>query len=272
MLFSIFFMWADLHIHTFYSDGTFSPRAVVERAHKIGLDIIAITDHDSLRGSALAINIAAAHNVRVVAGAEFTGALNGEEIHILGYFPSLPEEPVTTHLRRMQEFRRQRAYTAVERLRGRGYDVSPHDLPTPESCDSLTTVHVAMLLARRGFAASIREAWVSLLNPKVGIVPQFETSCREVIDVIHAGRGLAVWAHPDVDGFEPHLEALCAAGLDGIEVANLRRDATPAAELVAYAQKRGLVMTGGSDWHGLTPLGPGVSDSLCSGLLERLAG
>lgn len=263
-------MAADLHIHTFYSDGTFSPRAVVERAQKIGLGTIAITDHDSLRGSAKAANIAAAHNVRLIIGAEFTAALDGEEIHLLGYFARQPGEPVSSHLRRMQDFRRSRAYTAIERLRGKGHAIASGDLPTRESCDSLTTVHVAMLLARAGYASSIREAWANFLRPGTGIVPLFEVSVKEVIEVIHAGGGLAVWAHPDVDDFETRLEALCASGLDGIEAANLRRDVTPVSELMAAARKHGLVTTGGSDWHGLSPLGPGVDDWLCAELLKRL--
>lgn len=263
-------MWADLHIHTFYSDGMFSPRAVVERAQRIGLAIIAIADHDSLRGSAMAVSISSAHNVRVIPGAEFTGSLDGEETHILGYFAEMPGEPVPSHLRRIQEFRRERAYAAIERLREKGYDLSAYDLPAREHCDSLTTVHVAMLLARRGYASSIREAWKNFLSAETGFVPRFETTCKEVIDVIHAGQGLAVWAHPELEGFEKRLEALMAAGLDGIEVANFRRDFTPAPELVAAARERRLVMTGGSDWHGFTPLGEGLNGALLQDFLARL--
>lgn len=263
-------MWTDLHIHTFYSDGMFSPRAVVERAQQIGLEVIAIADHDSVRGSAMAVSISSAHNIRVIPAAEFTGSLDGEETHILGYFTELPDEPVPGHLRRMQEFRRSRAHSAIERLCQKGYELSAYDLPAREHCDSLTTVHVAMLLARRGFASSIREAWVNFLSPDKGFVPPFEMTCKEVIDVIHAGGGLAVWAHPEMENFEKRLEPLTRAGLDGIEVANLRRDFTPAPELIAVARERGLVMTGGSDWHGFTPLGQGLNHAFFEEFLARL--
>ena len=255
-------MRADLHLHTCYSDGTESPAAVVAAAQAARLNLIAIADHDSLGGVEEACAAARPVGLEVIPAAEFTASLHGREIHLLGYFASIPDEPLRRYLRRMQDFRRQRMETALARLRQRGVKVDSSDLPRAPCCESLTTTHLAVLLVARGYAASVRAAWRKYLASERGIVPLFEVTAEEVIAVIHRGGGLAVWAHPSRRHLPRELDELVAQGLDGVEVLNKRRRLEVAEGLRTLVQKYNLVATGGSDWHGEGPLGTHVADGV----------
>ncbi len=257
-------MKADLHLHTYYSDGVESPAFVVERAAAAGLNLIAITDHDTLGGWQKA-KVAAGHlNVTVVPAAEFTASLHGQEVHLLGYFPSFPGREVLDHLEQVQAFRRQRMETAVARLRERGVSISFDELPRHSSCQSLTGAHLARLLLEKGFARSLRGVWRRQAVRQS--LESFTVTAEEVIEVIHKGAGLAVWAHPPVRRFPRRLEELAALGLDGVEVSNFRRGLDSMRRMQAEAEKFGLVATGGSDWHE----GPGFGEEFVDeDLLEK---
>jgi iron-sulfur cluster assembly protein len=264
-------MRADLHLHSHYSDGADSPAAVVARAQAAGLDLIALTDHDSLGGWPEARAAAAKAGIELLPAAEFTATHRGREIHLQGYFPAPPGREVADHLKRMQAFRRRRIETALERLRQRGVPVSFDELPCAPQCESVTSAHLALLLAERGYARTTRTAWRGLLSRKRGLLPGFEITAEEVIRVIHAGGGLAVWAHPERQQVRRNLEELAALGLDGIEAANGRRGLQPARDWQALARTMGLVATGGSDWHGGNGLGDFAADEeLLADFLARL--
>ncbi|MBI2955906.1 MAG: PHP domain-containing protein [Acidobacteria bacterium] len=255
-------MRADLHLHSYYSDGADSPAGVIEQAREAGLDLVALADHDSLGGWPEAQAGAARAGLSLLCAAEFTAAFDAEEIHILGYFPRLPGREVAAHLGRMQAFRRERLRTAIERLQARGVPARFEDLPCAACCESVTTSHLAILLAQRGYARSARAAWRRYMESRRGLVPPFEEPVARVIETIHTGGGLAVWAHPGRRQFRRRLEELVALGLDGIEAANQRRGLEPAAQWQALARQYNLVTTGGSDWHGGAPLGEFAADEI----------
>ncbi|MGH9788558.1 MAG: PHP domain-containing protein [Candidatus Acidiferrales bacterium] len=264
-------MRADLHLHSHYSDGSESPATVVERAQAGGLDLIALTDHDSMGGWAQACAAAAKAGIDLLAAAEFTATHRGREVHLLGYFPSPPDREVGKHLEAMQVFRRRRIETAIERLQERGVPVKFEELLRAPQCESITSAHLAALLAERGYARSTRSAWRGLLSRKRGLLPGFEATAEGVIGVIHAGGGLAVWAHPERQQFRKRLEEFAALGLDGVEAANGRRGLQPARDWQALAKEMGLVATGGSDWHTGNGLGDFAADEdLLSDFLARL--
>ena len=250
---------ADLHLHTWYSDGVESPRRVVELAARAGMDLIAITDHDSMGALAEAEEAGIKRGVKVIPAAEFTAVLHGMEVHLLGYFPAEPGEPVRSHLGRMQEFRRQRIECAVVKLRERGYGITVEGLPAADCCESLTSAHLARMLLAEGFARSFRTVFRRrAVRDALG---GFETGAGEVIEVIHAGGGLAVWAHPPERRFNRRLRELAALGLDGVEAYNFRRDGANREGMRAAALELGLVATGGSDWHE----GPGLGEQCVEG-------
>ncbi len=264
-------MRADLHLHSYYSDGVESPAEVAKRARAAGLDLIALADHDSMGGCLEAQQAAAQAGLNIIPAAEFTATLDGREVHLLGYFPSLPGREVAAHLKSMQTFRRRRIETTIERLQQQGVPLKFEDLPRAPSCESITSAHLAALLAERGYARSTRGAWRGLLSRSRGLLPQFEATAEEVIHVIHAGGGLAVWAHPERGQFRDRLEKLAALGLDGLETANGRRGLQPARDWQAVAKKMGLVATGGSDWHGGDGLGEfAANEEVLGDFLARL--
>lgn len=248
-------MRADLHLHSHYSDGTEAPATVIEHARAGGLTLIALADHDAMGGWAEARPLAEQAGLRLLPAAEFTAQFRGREIHLLGYFPAPPGQGVLAHLEQMQRFRRRRLEKAMEGLRHLGLRVEFEQLPCAACCQSVTTAHLTRLLAERGYARSVQAARRRFLSRERGLVPAFEVSAGEVINVIHADRGLAVWAHPGRKEFRERLEELATLGLDGIEAANGRRGQAIAARELALARSMSLVTTGGSDWHGDGPLG-----------------
>jgi len=264
-------MRADLHLHSYYSDGIESPAEVVKRARAAGLDLIALADHDSMGGCEEAQHAAARDGLTLIPAAEFTATLDERDVHLLGYFPSPPGREVAAHLKDIQGFRRRRIQTTLERLQQRGVPVQFEHLPCASVCESVTSAHLAALLVERGYARSTRAAWRGLLNRKRGLLPPFEVMAEEVIRVIHAGGGLAVWAHPERGQFRARLEKLAVLGLDGLETANGRRGVQPARDWQTLAKKMGLVATGGSDWHGGDGLGEfAAGEELLADFLARL--
>lgn len=261
-------MRADLHVHSYYSDGSESPAGVVACAREAGLQLLALTDHDSMGGIEEARAAAEAAGIQLIHGAEFTATVGGAEIHILGYFPFEANEDVRAHLWGMQQFRRRRLETACERLRRSGIELDAHELPASPRCESLTTMHLARLLTLRGYASSPRAAWRRYMARERRIVPMFEITAEEVIRVIHVSGGLAVWAHPGPRRLERQLVELIALGLDGIEVYNGRRGDHQGARWLA--RKYDLVVTGGSDWHGEGPLGVEADDLPMEPFLRRM--
>ena len=254
-------MRADLHLHTWYSDGAESPARVVELASRSGLDVIAITDHDSIGGIAEAIAAGAGRGVRVIPAAELTTTLHGMDVHLLAYFSEGPGEPLQSHLRVMQTYRRQRIERAIVRLRARGYSVSLEELPAADCCESLTSAHLARMLLAGGFARSLRTVWRrKAVRDALG---GFEAKTEDVIGIIHDTGGLAVWAHPPKKRFTRRLAELAEHGLDGIEVQNLRRGDDRTESMLAEARDHEMFITSGSDWHE----GPGLSDGVFEGEL-----
>ena len=257
-------MKADLHLHTHYSDGVVSPAELVRLAAGHGLTLIALADHDSMGGWPEADATGQTLGVTVLPAAEFTATLHGQEIHLLGYFPAMPDAGVAEHLVRMQEFRRERIRTAVDRLRQRGWSLSFDEISFAPSCESLTGAHLARLLLEKGAARSMRGVWrrKAVRDALMG----FEVTAEEVIGIIHRGGGLAVWAHPAERRFRRRLQELAARGLDGVEVVNFRRAGRGLRKMQSEADELGLVSTGGSDWHE----GPGLGKTfLEEGFLAR---
>ncbi len=246
-------MRIDLHLHSNYSDGKATPEETVRRAYTAGVQLLALTDHDTVGGLPEAEATAHELGLSFIPGVEFTATLRGADLHILGYFPATPEFVVRQHLQRVQEFRRWRMDTALERLRRLGVPVERTDLPVLACCESVTTMHLAELLVQRRAASSVRAARRKYLATGQGIVEPFDLPAKEIIDVIHAGGGLAVWAHPSRHEVSEFFAHLLAEGLDGVEVRNRRRRSWFAHGWLR--ERKELLLTGGSDWHGEGQLG-----------------
>lgn len=243
----------DLHMHSRMSDGTLSPEAVVDAAADAHLDVISLTDHDTVAGVRRAQAHAQGRDLEVIPGIEVSASWDEGEIHILGYFID-PDHP------RMQEHgswaagrRRERMEAMVTGLQAQGVDVTMDDVLTQAGDDmgSLARPHLARALEANGVVTSASDAFVHWIgNEHEAFVPTRLLSPEDTIELIAEAGGVSVWAHPRESSIDDLLPGLVRAGLDGLEVyrPNHSRDRTR--RLEGRARSAGLLVTGGSDWHG----------------------
>jgi 3',5'-nucleoside bisphosphate phosphatase len=243
-------MRADLHIHTHYSDGSFPPERLIELAQERHLDYLAITDHDCFAAYEEARRASAERSLdlKLIPAAEFTGMLDGEEIHLLGYFKEFPSLRLQEYARKVQAERRDRIQRALETLTRVGVEASLDDIPAYPGCLSLTQLHLAFLLIEKKYAATVSEARRVYMTDRV--LPRFTMRAQDVIETITEEGGVAVWAHPEVENFDRNLKVFIESGLSGVEVLNLRRQNKASKQFLKAARKNNLVTTLGSDWHG----------------------
>ena len=271
---------ADFHIHTSRSDGKVCGAEVVALAGAAGLDTLAITDHDSVGALEEAAAEARRLGLRFVPGAELTAYQGTHEIHLLAYFPSLAAaraEAFTQTLARVQEARRTRLRKAVAALRLCGVLISESDV-FHGGAESYGRLHLARAIVHAGFARSENEAFSKYLDDRSGTVPPLDIRPQSVVAQAHALGALVFWAHPSPEEFARFADALVAAGIDGVETANFRRvDAT--GRLTAAVRARGLLESGGSDWHGSPAepalgthaVGPEIAERFLAALYRRAA-
>ena len=266
---------SDLHIHTDRSDGALAPKDTIRRAIAGGLDLIALTDHDSANGLDEAVSAAEDTGLRLVPGVEMTASLGSHEIHLLAYFSrfaDVREGALAAFLEQVREMRKERIRAGIRALRLRGLLISESEV-LDESDRSYTRLHLAQALVAAGYAGSLNEAFRRYLDRKFGSVPQLPVPAEEVIERVHAHGGLVIWAHPHPADVERFLDRLITAGLDGLETHNFRQP-THSAMLAETARRKGLLSTGGSDWHGAAnerPLGSNaIGDEMTLPFLEAL--
>ena len=248
----------DLHSHTNQSDGSYSPAELVEEARRIGLEALAITDHDTFAGYDEAAPIAARNGLDLVCGVEVNSrSTANRDAHILGYFlDGAPSREFRAWLAGLIESRRQRNRALIEKLRSMGVAI---ELSEVEAVGRTLTgrPHFARVLVDKGYAGSHEEAFRKYLGETApGYVRRDSPETAEVIRHIAAGGGLPVLAHPvrlgmrDAAREEQFIAELQAAGLRGIEVYHSDHRPADVERYRALAEKLGLAISGGSDFHG----------------------
>lgn len=261
-------MKADLHLHSTASDGTLAPRELVERAAREGFDTIALTDHDSVAGVAEASEAAARHGLRLFAGAELSCG-GQKEIHVLGYGLDTRCEALLRFLARLRAQREERAARMVALLGKNGVRISlarVHELAR----GVVARPHVARALVEAGVVPSVSEAFERYLVPgRCAYVPKADVKVAEAVRLIHEAGGAAVLAHPmelkmGMTALEPLIGEWAAQGLDGVEVWHPSAASNHAQALLSLARREGLLVTGGSDFHG-----PAVRESEIGEGVER---
>ena len=243
--------YIDLHLHSTQSDGSFSPTQVVQRAAKLGLSAISLTDHDSVAGVQEALNIGRDIGVEVIPGTELSAQEAGIDIHILGYFIDPANSDLLAYLQKFQDARRNRAEKIVARLNRLGVQITMAQVLYKAGDATIGRPHVADVLVEEGFVFSHDHAFQKYLGyGKPAYQPKFVLTPHEAVEVIHAAGGLASLAHPVLyrrDALIPHL---IKQGLDGIEVMHIKHDRSDMRRYSDMAKHYGLLTTGGSDCHG----------------------
>jgi predicted metal-dependent phosphoesterase TrpH len=239
----------DLQSHSIHSDGTLPPAQVVRRAAAAGVELLALTDHDTVDGVAEALN--AAHGIRVVPAVELSSVHRAhEDLHVLGYNLDHADPKLLATLEDFRADRVRRIHAMADRLRERGFtlDDTLLDRPAPgrpHLADALLAHHPELGDRDAVFAAY-------LVPGTETYVPRSRPTVAEAIEVIHAAGGLAVWAHPywDVDEAGKALAEFAAQGLDGVEAFYVSHSEEQTRHLYALARELGLITTGSTDFHG----------------------
>jgi predicted metal-dependent phosphoesterase TrpH len=249
----------DLHSHTDESDGTYSPAQLVGAARDAGVEALAITDHDTFAGYDAAAGPAAQAGVELVCGIELSTKLHGHSVHLLGYFIR-PNGlgAFRDWVREMQASRRERNVRLAARLQELGFDIT---LEEAESRGKGMTgrPHFAQILVEKGYVANLRQAFDEYLDESAkGYVFRREPQFAESVERIRTAGGIASLAHPvRVNGDVPALlPELCDAGLNAIEAYHSDHGPQDVELYLELAKRYGLLVTGGSDFHGAVK--PGV--------------
>ena len=239
----------ELHTHTTYSDGTLTPKELLEVAATTGVKALAITDHDTLAGWDEAINAAIPYNIEIVPGVELSTVHNGRSLHILGYYPQreLLEQPLGERL----AGRKSRAKKMVAKLAEMGYALK---LPKLEGNMALGRPHIANAMYQAGYVTSPSEAFERFIGEDGPAYVHYEKfSATEGINLLKACGAVPVWAHPYLfrgGKVEEVLLELVAAGLMGIEVYHPHQSSSKINKLIQYCRAYNLLVTGGMDYHG----------------------
>lgn len=270
----------DLHLHTTASDGLLEPAALVARAAAAGVAVMAVTDHDTVAGLGPAARAARARGLRFVPGIEITAVEDGRDVHVLGYFFDRRNRRLSAFLDTQRADRRRRITEMTARLAALGIRVDADALIAERAGRSIGRPVIAAALVRDGHVATIAEAFDRYLGTgAAAFVPRTGAPVREVARVIRDAGGLASIAHPGLHR-DPALLERIAAGpedVDAVEAFHTEHDEDATARLLAFAEARGLLVTGGSDFHGddagrAVGLGRvGLPDAWFTRLAERFA-
>ena len=246
-------MFADLHLHTNFSDGTYSPAELVALAARHKLSGISLTDHDTVEGCERAARACAAVNIEFITGTELTAEQNGNEIHLLGYGFDPLNPKLLAEISKFQAVRQQRIHEMVARLNELNIPLQVEAVFSLANCQSPGRPHVARALAQAGFVANLDEAFERFLKKnRPAWVPKARMSALEGMELIHQAGGVAVMAHPGLNRTDDVIPGLVRAGMDGIECFHTKHTPSMARNYLALAAKYRLLVTGGSDCHGMS--------------------
>ena len=245
-------MFADLHLHTHFSDGTYTPDELAAAAHSRGLGAIALTDHDTVDGCAPTATACARLGMEFIPGTELTAGWGDHEIHILGYWVDDTDADFRRELERFQGYRRDRILQIVARLNSLGVPLTAEAVFALAACRSPGRPHIARALLQGGFVPDFDTAFERYLKKGCAAwVPKPRIEAPDAIQLIHRAGGVAVLAHPGLYRRDGMIADLAAAGLDGLECWHTKHHSAMAVNYVRIATELNLAPTGGSDCHGL---------------------
>lgn len=244
-------MSADLHVHTTASDGSTSPRDVVYKAKKLGLEAIAITDHDTFGGVEDALKAARDTGMEVITGIELSTEFENKEVHILGYLMDVNDKSLSSHLDFFKKSRVERIHKIVAKLQELNFPLSMEEVLEQAGNGTVGRPHVARVLVRKGVVNSIGEAFNEYIgHGGVAFVPRTKYTPVKAVNLIRQAGGVPVLAHPGLANLDNYIPELVKKGLQGIEVYHPQHDQADIKHYLRIASRWDLLVTGGSDYHG----------------------
>lgn len=248
----------DLHAHTTASDGDHSPTQLVAHAAELGLAAIGVTDHDTIDGVAEALEAGKRYGIEVIPGVELSVQISHGQFHLLGYLIDPKAGELAGRLRQLRENRNRRNRLMIEKLQGLGLDISLEEVSAIAGGEVVARPHFARALLAKGYVSTTQEAFDRYLaDGAAGHIHKDKLNADEAIALVHSAGGLAILAHPnnlkrDEAETAEEIARMQSLGLDGIEARYSRHTPEDTARYLALAEQRGLLTTGGSDFHGPT--------------------
>lgn len=250
-------MKVDLHIHTSYSDGAFSPEKIVDTALEAGLEAIAVTDHDNVLSYAIASEYAKDKPIEILPGVEINTLYKGYEVHILGYFMDLHNSDFQKLIKSQQQARIKQTKEIITLLGKKAGIKITYDSIIKQVAPggSIGRPHIAKAITNAGGTSSVIEAYNKYINDGSNVYVQRKTvSPFDAVEVIYDAGGIPVFAHPfDVDIAEQLTKEMMNFGLRGLEVYHRKHSPAIIEYFSTLAEKYGLIVTGGSDFHAPNP-------------------
>lgn len=246
----------DLHTHTNFSDGSFSPTALVKLAHQKGLHILAITDHDTTEGLMEAMEATQGLPLELIPGIELSTEFQGRETHILGYFIDLSDSQFQTRLERLRATRLDRIHQILDRLHTLNMEISLAEVEHVAGSGTIGRPHIAQLLIEKGYVKGIKEAFERFLGVRgTAYVRRAVPEAAEIMTWITDAGGIPILAHPYWEGLNADetvlsCRKLVEQGLQGLEVFYGAFSARQISLNLQLTRQFGLLVTGGSDFHG----------------------
>ncbi|MCK4852331.1 MAG: PHP domain-containing protein, partial [Candidatus Omnitrophica bacterium] len=243
--------FADLHLHTAYSDGMFSPEEIVETACRFGLGAVAITDHDCVEGIDPAIEAAKKTGLEIIPGVEISTAVEDKEIHLLGYFMDWRQPALVEELDRMKKHRVVRIMKMVRLLRREGVNISEDDVLGTVSMGTVGRLHLARVMVAAGAVKTTGEAFIRYIaDGKPCFVKHGHLDYTRAVDMVKRAGGVPVLGHPGVSAIDEYIPEIVSAGVRGIEVFHPDHSLSDSDKYLRLAAEYSLIVTGGSDCHG----------------------
>ncbi|WP_295919432.1 PHP domain-containing protein [Anaerovibrio lipolyticus] len=248
-------MSSDLHMHTTSSDGRLTPEELVDAAKAAGLNYIAITDHDTVDGirQLYEAGLYPAKGIKIIPGIEFSAHHELHEIHILGYNIDIYDKVLADRLNDVVEARWLRFSSIVQKLQEMDYDISETDvLEIAGDSTSISRSHIAQALMKKGAFGSVKECFDKVLGKGCpAYVSHFLLEPEEIIDLIKQSGGIPVLAHPRLIHDDELVEELLKKGIEGVEAIYPKHSPEDTQRYIDMANKYNLMITGGSDFHGI---------------------
>lgn len=244
--------YADLHIHSNYSDGTMSPEEIINKAINLGVKSISITDHDSINSQYVTRNKYT--NIKIIPGIELSTEFGDLELHILGYFIDINNEELINTVDKLSKARMRRVNEILLKLREQDIELNIEDLDIDFN-STIGRSHVAKAMVRKGYYTNYKAAFTNhLIKGKKAYVKGYKLNYKEAIQIINNSGGVAVLAHPgqiykslEVENIIKNLKFF---GLKGLEVYHPSHSKDQTNNFYNLAKKYKLLITGGSDFHG----------------------